>query len=183
MFLFFWASAVNASDQHCKHQDLTYTYISKFSAYIVIPETKPSQPSGYHASKQASKNKPARPCLTVSPCNQPTNPTNTHLPSQSEESVSSASDPASRLLQPGCNMNTRQQECTFITEGPPPLQTQHTFDDSRQSEGSQHKTTSPGGSTILGRTFRNLRSATKPSREMSLYFQTGPPMVTVWDHV
>ena len=38
------------------------------------------------ASKQASKKKPARPCLTISPsATNQTNPTNTHLPSQSEE--------------------------------------------------------------------------------------------------
>jgi hypothetical protein len=61
------------------------------------------------ASKQARKSSPGH--VSQSHLLQPTKPTlltPTSLP-RVRKSVSSASDPASRLLQPGCNMNTRQQ--------------------------------------------------------------------------
>jgi hypothetical protein len=128
------------------------------------------------ASKQAETARQARSHLL-----QPTKPTlltPNSLP-RARKSVSSASDPASRLLQPGCNMNTRRQEYTFITEGPPPPQTQNTFDDSRQSEGlTAQDEPAPVNSNPAGRKF-GISGALQSPRGRCHWFQTGPPMVTV----
>jgi hypothetical protein len=125
------------------------------------------------ASKQAETARQARSHLL-----QPTKPTlltPNSLP-RARKSVSSTSDPASRLLQPGCNMNTRRQEYTFITEGPPPPQTQNTFDDSRQSEGlTAQDEPAPVNSNPAGRKFGISGALQSPRGRCHCISKQGPP--------
>jgi hypothetical protein len=130
-------------------------------------------PASKQASKQAKTARQARSHLL-----QPTKPTlltPTSLP-RARKSVSSTSDPASRLLQPGCNMNTRRQEYTFITEGPPPPQTQNTFDDSRQSEGlTAQDEPAPVNSNPAGRKISESQERCKALAGDVTDFKQGPP--------
>lgn len=104
-FCLFCFPAVDASGRRSlQTPELTYTYISNFLTYTIIPETKALLARWLTRQQQS-------PPGQIPPCR---NTTNTHLSLPERESVSSASDPASRLLQPGCNTEPDNGSTPFI---------------------------------------------------------------------
>ena len=125
--------------------ELTYTYISNFLTYTIILETKTLL--AQWLTRQHKRTRQVSPYLQQTPLT-PTFPSQSEKASHPLPTQQAVCSNRAATLTPTTGVHLHQKDRHL------PQTQRNTFDDPRQSEGRQHKTTSPAAATAMkGRKF------------------------------